>query len=146
MTTESAAKTVSPDVRSLVTEYREAVVPAAVDFLEEKISANELRERWRPYYYEAFRRYDLMVERSWRQASGSDGRLESGTPEADPKHEVPLTHFPVSTAHNNLDRLIEVLAIELGDQTIAKTEIRERKVDFAHVIDKLDALMVSLAA
>jgi hypothetical protein len=145
MTTDSAVEMASPDIDSLLTEYRDVVLPAAVDFLEERISANELRDRWRPYYYGAFRHYDLMVERSWRQTSGSDGRLESGTPAADPTHEIPLAHFPVSTAHNNLDRLIEVLAIELGDKTVAETEIRERKVDFAHVIDKLDALMASLA-
>lgn len=144
MTTDAPAGTGAPDVRSLLAGYREAVVPAAVDFLEERISANELREIWRSYYYDVFSGYDLTVERSWRQASGSDGRLESGTPEADPRHEVPLRHFPVSTAHNNIDRLIEVLAIELGDQTIARTEIRERKVDFAHIVDRLDALMASL--
>jgi hypothetical protein len=144
MTTDAHVETVSPDVRSLLAEYRTVVVPAAMDFLEERISANELRERWRPYYYEVFLNYDLAVERAWRQVSGSDGRLESGTPEADPKYEVPLKHFPVSTAHNNTDRLIEVLAIELGDETIAKTEIRERKVDFAHIVHRLDALMASL--
>src|SRR5262249_28461265 len=103
------------------------------------------KELWRPYYYGPFRHYDLTVERSWRQVSGSDGRLESGIPTADPRYKVPLTHFPVSTAHNNLDRLIEVLAIELGGQTIAKTEIREGKVDFAPIVDRLDALMASLA-
>ncbi|GAA2079505.1 hypothetical protein [Actinomadura alba] len=144
MTTDAPAETGAPDVRSLLAKYREVVVPAAVNFLGERTSANELRELWRPYYNGEFYNYDLTVERSWRQASGSDGRLESGTPEADPKHEVPLKHFPVSTAHNNMDRLIEVLAIELGDQTIAKTEIRERKVDLAHIVDRLDALMASL--
>lgn len=143
--TDDAVETVSPDVNTLLAEYREVVVPAAVAFLEEKISANGLKTRWRPYYYETFHRYDLTVERSWRQASGSDGRLESGTPAADPRYEVPLKHFPVSAAHNNLDRLIEVLAIELGDRSVASTEIRERKVDFAHVIDRLDVLMASLA-
>jgi hypothetical protein len=146
MTTDSLAGTASPDVRSLLTEYRDAVVPAAVEFLEERISANELRERWRPYYYGPFHGYDLTVERSWREVSGSDGRLERGMPTADARFTVPLTHFPVSTAHNNLDRLIEVLAIELGDQTIAQTEIGERKVDFAHIVDRLDALMASLSA
>ena len=145
MTTDSVAETVSPDIRSLLTEYRDTVVPAAVNFLEKRISANELRELWRPYYYGAFYNYDVTVERSWRQVSGSDGRLEAGIPTADPRYKVPLTHFPVSTAHNNLDRLIEVLAIELGDQTVAQTEIRERPVDFAHIVDRLDALMASLA-
>lgn len=143
MTTDTR-ETVSPDIRALLAEYRDTVVPAAVDFLEERISAKQLRERWKPYYYDVFSPYDLVVERSWRQASGSDGKLESGRPEADPSYTVPLSHFPVSTAHNNLDRLIEVLSIELGDQTVAKIEATERKVDFAHVVDKLDALMASL--
>ncbi|XRQ08684.1 hypothetical protein ACN3XK_71345 [Actinomadura welshii] len=145
MTTDARAETQVPDARSLLAKYREVVVPAAVDFLEERMSANRLRELWRTYYYEDFYPYDLTVERSWREASGSDGGLEQGTPEADPAHEVPLRHFPVSTAHNNIDRLIEVLAIELGDRTIAKSEIYERKVDFAHIVDRLDALMASLA-
>jgi hypothetical protein len=128
----------------LLSKYRETVVPAAVDFLEERISGNQLKAIWKPYYYEVFSPYDLVVERSWRQASGSDGRLESGRPEADPGYRVPLMHFPVSTAHNNLDRLIEVLAIELGDKKASAIEARERKVDFAHMLDALDALMASL--
>lgn len=144
--TDSAVGAAAPDVSSLLAEYREIVMPAAVDFLENQISADELRERWRPYYYGIFSRYDLTVERSWRASSGSDGRLESGRPEADPRFDVPLAHFPVSTAHNNLDRLVEVLAIELGDRTIDQTEIYERKVDFAAVITKLDELMASLAS
>jgi hypothetical protein len=135
-----------PDTGPLLAEFRGVVAPAAVAFLEDRISARELRECWRPYYFEAFRRYDLAVERSWRQASGSDGRIESGPPTADPHFPVPLSHFPVSIAHNNLDRLIEVLVAELGDQTAAHTEIRERNVDFAYIIDGLDALMASLAA
>jgi hypothetical protein len=135
-----------PDTGPLLAEFRDVVAPAAVAFLEDRISARELRERWRPYYFDAFRRYDLAVERSWRQASGSDGRIESGPPTADPHFTVPLSHFPVSIAHNNLDRLIEVLTAELGDQTAAHTEIRERNVDFAYIIDGLEALMASLAA
>lgn len=135
-----------PDTGPLLAEFRGVVAPAAVAFLEDRISASELRELWRPYYFEAFRRYDLAVERSWRQASGSDGRIESGPPTADPHLIVPLSHFPVSIAHNNLDRLIEVLVAELGDQTAAHTEIRERNVDFAYIIDGLDDLMASLAA
>jgi hypothetical protein len=135
-----------PDTGPLLAEFRDVVASAATAFLEDRISARELRERWRPYYFEAFRRYDLAVERSWRQASGSDGRIESGPPTADPNFTVPLSHFPVSIAHNNLDRLIEVLAAELGDQTAAHTEIRERNVDFAYIIDGLDSLMASLAA
>jgi len=58
---------------------------------------------------------------------------------------VPLAHFPVSIAHNNLDRLIEVFVAELGDQTAGHTEISERMVDFAHMIERLEALMASLA-
>jgi hypothetical protein len=135
-----------PDTGPLLAEFRDVVAPAAAEFLENQISARELRERWRPYYFEAFHRYDLAVEQAWRQASGSDGKIESGPPTADPHFTVPLSHFPVSIAHNNLDRLIEVLAAELGDQTAAHTEIRERNVDFAYIINDLDALMKSLAA
>lgn len=145
MTTESAVETVSPDVRALLAEYRQVVVPAAADFVREEISANQLKERWRPYYYGSFQDYDRAVERSWRESTGTDGSLESGTPPADPKHEVPLSHFPVSTAHNNLDRLIEVLAVELGDRTVASIAADERRVDFAHMVDDLGALMASLA-
>ncbi|MEV4711620.1 hypothetical protein [Micromonospora sp. NPDC049374] len=144
-TSGSTIGTASPDITALISQYREVFVPAAIDYLEEKISANELRERWRPYYDQTFHRYDLSVEQAWRQSSGSEGRLESGEPKADPAHAVPLMHFPVSIAHNNLDRLIEVLVAELGDQTVAKTAIPARKVDFAHVVDRLDALMASLA-
>ncbi|MEV0428288.1 hypothetical protein [Micromonospora sp. NPDC050495] len=143
--TTAGSTLASPDINTLLSEYRKVFVPAAIDYLEEKISANELRERWRPYYDQTFYRYDLSVEQAWRQSSGSEGRLESGEPQADPVHAVPLMHFPVSIAHNNLDRLIMVLVAELGDQTVAKTAIPARKVDFAHVVDRLDALMASLA-
>jgi len=144
--TDNPVQAGPPDTGPLLAEYRRVVVPAAAEFLENGISASELRERWRPYYFEDFRRYDLAVERSWRQASGSNGRLEPGPPTADPGCTVPLAHFPVSIAHNNLDRLIEVFVAELGDQTAAHTEIRERMVDFMHMVDRLDALMASLAA
>jgi hypothetical protein len=144
--TDNHVQTGPPDTGPLLAEFRGVVLPAAAEFLQDRISAQQLRERWRPYYFEAFRRYDLTVERSWRQASGSDGRIESGPPTADPRFTVPLAHFPVSIAHNNLDRLIEVLVAELGDQTAAHTEIRERTVDFVHIIDRLDTLMASLAA
>ncbi|GGK76543.1 hypothetical protein Ppa06_39190 [Planomonospora parontospora subsp. parontospora] len=142
---DSQLSTASPDVRPLLADYREQFVPAAVDYLERRISANELRRRWKPHYLGPFHAYDLTVERAWRETSGSTGVLESGAPPADPRFATPLQHFPVSIAYNNLDRLIEVLAIELGDRTVDQTKIRERTVDFAHVIDSLDALMASLA-
>ncbi|WP_433381160.1 hypothetical protein [Streptosporangium sp. CA-115845] len=141
---DRALSTTSPDVGPLLEEYREQFIPVAMDYLERRISANELRRLWKPHYLGPFHQYDLTVEQAWRQESGSTGRLESGGPPADPHYETPLAHFPVSVAYNNLDRLIEVLAIELGDQTVDKTRIRERTVDFAHVIDSLDALMASL--
>ncbi|WP_440102520.1 hypothetical protein [Streptosporangium sp. H16] len=141
---DSPLSTTSPDVRPLLADYRERFVPVAVDYLERRISANELRRLWKPHYLGPFHSYDLTVERSWREASGSKGVMESGAPKADPSFETPLKHFPVSIAYNNLDRLIEVLAIELGDQTVDKTKVRERTVDFAHVIDSLDVLMASL--
>lgn len=145
MTTDSAVEKGAPDVNVLLARYRRDVLPAAEALVREEISANELKERWRPYYYETFRDYDLTVERAWREATGTDGSLEHGTPQSDPRHEVPLSHFPVSTAHNNLDRLIEVLAIELGDQTVGHIAARERWVDFAHMVHELETLMESLA-
>ena len=144
--TDNLVQAGPPDTGPLLAEFRNVVAPAATAFLEDRISASQLREIWRPYYFEAFRRYDLTVERSWRHASGSDGRIETGPPTADPQLTEPLSHFPVSIAHNNLDRLIEVLVAELGDKTAAHTEIRERNVDFAYMVDALDTLMASLAA
>jgi hypothetical protein len=136
----------TPDTGPLLAEYRRTVIPAAASFLDGRITASQLRETWRRYYFEAFHRYDLTVEKSWRQASGTDGRIETGPPTADPRYTTPLAHFPVSIAHNNLDRLIEVLAAELGDQTAADTHIHERLVDYAHITDRLDTLMASLAS
>lgn len=143
--TEPALETTAPDVSALQEQYRAVVIPAAAKFLQEEISANELREQWRPYYFETFHAYDLTVEHSWRVASGSDGVVEESYPTADPAHEAPLSHFPVSIAHNNLDRLIEVMAVELGENTIGATKLRERRIDFAHMIDHLDELMAFLA-
>ena len=143
MTTESAVGA-APDIHALLEQYRKVALPAAAAFVREEISANQLKERWQPYYYGTFHDYDLTVERAWRRSTGTDGSLESGTPQSDPRHTVPLSHFPVSTAHNNLDRLIEVLAIELGDRTVSQIAAQERKVDFAHMVDELESLMVSL--
>jgi hypothetical protein len=137
--------TTAPDVTRLAEKFHAMVHPAARDFLKRKITANELRQLWRPYYYDVFHPFDLAVEHTWRDATDSDGGLESGPPQADPANEMPLKLFPVSIAHNNLDRLIDVLAVELGDRTAEATGIPERIVDFAHVIDSLDHLMASLA-
>jgi len=137
--------TTSPDVVHLADEFRTSVLPVTKEFLEKKISANELRAAWRPYYYDVFHPFDLSVEQAWRRVSDSTGRLEFGPPQADPSHELPLLLFPVSIAHNNFDRLIEVLAVELGDQTVEATKIPERIVDFAHVVDALNHLLTSLA-
>ena len=137
--------TTSPDVAHLANEFRTVVLPLARDFLEKKISAEGLRQAWRPYYYDVFHPFDSSVEQAWRRTSDSDGGLESGPPQADPAHELPLLFFPVSIAHNNFDRLIEVLAVELGDRTVEETTTPERIVDFAHVVDALNQLMTSLA-
>jgi hypothetical protein len=136
--------TTSPDVARLTADFRTTVLPAAKDFLQREISATALRERWRPYYYEIFHLFDLNVEQAWRGATETNGGLESGPPAADLAHELPLKLFPVSIAHNNLDRLIEVLAGELGDQTAEATKLPERIVDFAHVVDALNELLASL--
>lgn len=138
--------TISPDVARLAGEFRTTVLPVARDFLKNKISANDLRQAWRPYYHDVFHPFDLTVEHAWRSTAGSDGRVESGPPQADPAHELPLRFFPVSIAHNNFDRLIEVLAVELGDRTAEATRTPERIVDFAHVVDALYRLMTSLAS
>ncbi|MCP2335929.1 hypothetical protein [Actinomadura rupiterrae] len=143
---DGARASALPDVTGLLREYRAVVVPAGRLFLEREISADGLRALWRPYYYASFHAFDLAVERAWREAAGSSGLLESGHPAADPALEPQLRFFPVSIAHNNLDRLIEVLAVELGDGTADRTGTPERIVDFAHVVDALDALMASLAA
>ncbi|MGH3243039.1 MAG: hypothetical protein ACRDNL_21860 [Spirillospora sp.] len=135
-----------PDTGPLLAEYRAIVIPATADFLDNRLTATALRDLWRKYYFDAFRRYDLTVERSWRKESGTDGRIDSGPPTADPTLTTPLTHFPVSIAHNNLDRLIEVLSVELGDRTAEHTQIHERLVDYAHIVNELDTLMASLAA
>ncbi|GAA2079367.1 hypothetical protein [Actinomadura alba] len=137
--------TTSPDVVHLADEFRSNILPVTRDFLKMKISANELREAWRPYYYDVFHSFDLSVEQAWRRVSDSTGQLESGPPQADPAYELPLLLFPVSIAHNNFDRLIEVLAVELGDRTVEATKIPERIVDFAHVVDALNQLLTSLA-
>lgn len=144
--TDPGVQAAAPDTGPLLAEFRAVVLPASEEFLSGRISARQLRDRWRQYYFDAFRRYDLTVERSWRQSSGTDGRIETGRPTADPRHATPLSHFPVSIAHNNLDRLIEVLVAELGDQTADRTQIHERLVDYAHIVDQLTTLMTSLAS
>lgn len=134
-----------PDVTGLTGEFRSRFRPAVEAFLKDESSANELCEAWRPYYYEVFHPFDRAVEQSWRSVAGSDGLVESGPPQADPAHQLPLSLFPVSVAHNNLDKLVEVLAVELGDRTASAGSIPERIVDLAHVVDALDQLMTSLA-
>jgi hypothetical protein len=134
------------DVASLTREFRSTLLPAVGTFLANKSSANELRQAWRPYYYDVFHPFDRAVEQAWRRVAGSDGSVESGPPQADPAHELPLRLFPVSVAHNNLDRLVEVLAVELGDRTASDGSVPERIVDLAHVVDALHQLMTSLAA
>ena len=136
--------TTSPDVARLAGEFESRFLPVSWDFLADKVSANDLRRAWAPYYYDVFHPFDLAVEHAWRVAAHSEGKVESGPPQADPAHELPLRLFPVSIAHNNLDRLVEVLAVELGDQTVVASRIPERIVDFAHVVDALHRLMTSM--
>lgn len=133
------------DVASLRRQFRTTFLPAVRTFVADESSANELREAWRPYYYGAFHTFDRAVEQAWRRVSGSDGSVESGPPKADPAHELPLSLFPVSVAHNNLDQLVQVLAAELGDHTASGGSVPERIVDLAHVVDALDQLLTSLA-
>ena len=107
-------------------------------------SGNQLRLAWRPYYDDIFQSFDRTVEQAWRHAAGSDGSVESGPPQADPTLEGPLSLFPVSVGHNNLDRLVEVLAVELGDRTASELSVPERLIDLAHVVDALHQLLSSL--
>ncbi|HZB33970.1 MAG TPA: hypothetical protein VE465_27660 [Streptosporangiaceae bacterium] len=142
---ESPLSALPRDLHSLLTEYRQTILPTAQAYLGSKVSANQLRGQWKPYYFGSFHSYAITVERAWREATGTDGSLESGAPWADPVYEVPLKHFPVCVAHNNLDRLVEVLAAELGEQTADKAEIQERTGDLAQTVEALDSLMESLA-
>jgi hypothetical protein len=134
-----------PDTRPLLAAYRDTVVPAAAQFLDNTLTAAELRDTWHHYYLEAFHPYDLTVEAAWRHATGTDGTIETGPPTADPQLTTPLAHFPVSIAHNNLDRLTEVLNAELGNTTASHTHTPERLTDYAHTINRLHTLMTSLA-
>ena len=135
---------VAPDVAGLTKEFGATFLPAVADFVTSKISARRLREVWQPYYSGVFHDFDRSVEQAWRRVAASDGRMESGPPQADPAHEEALRLFPVSVAHNNLDRLVEVLAVEFGDGTASDGPLPERIVDLAHVVDALNRLMASL--
>jgi hypothetical protein len=110
----------------------------------DKTSGNELRAAWRPYYDDVFQSFDRSVEQAWRNAAGSDGSVEPGSPYADLSLTGPLSVFPVSIGHNNLDRLVEVIAVELGDRTASELSVPERLIDLAHVVDALHQLMSSL--
>jgi hypothetical protein len=135
----------APDVAGLTRDFRSTFLPVVEAFAVEKASGSELREAWRPYYDGVFQAFDRTVEQAWRHAAGSDGSVESGPPQADPTLEGPLSLFPVSVGHNNLDRLVEVLAVELGDRTASALSVPERLIDLAHVVDTLHQLMSSLA-
>jgi hypothetical protein len=135
---------VAPDIRGLMKEFRADFLPAVSDFLTNRITATRLREVWRPYYAGAFEDFDRAVEQSWRRVAASDGRVEAGPPQTDPAQEEALRLFPVSVAHNNLDRLVEVLAVELADGVASDGHLPERIVDLAHVVDALNRLMTSL--
>jgi len=135
----------APDIAGLTQEFRSTFLLAVVDFLGDKSSATELREAWRPYYFDVFHEFDRSLERAWRREAASDGGVESGPPHADAAHEEEaLRLFPVSVAHNNLDRLVEVLAVEVGDGNAADCHLPERIVDLAHMVDALNRLMASL--
>jgi hypothetical protein len=136
----------APDVGSLTREFRSRFLPAVETFVVDKTSGNELRRAWRPYYDDIFQSFDRTVEQAWRHAAGSDGSVESGPPQADPTLGLPLSLFPVSVGHNNLDRLVEVIAVELGDRAASELSVPERLIDLAHVVDALHQLMSSLAA
>lgn len=135
----------SLDTTALLEEYRSTVVPAATEFVRGRMSARALREIWLPYFQGSFLTYERAVQTAWRAAYGPDHGIEPGPPLADPKYADQLRYFPVTIAHNNLERLIDVLAIELEQQTASATNLPERIIDFAYVIDALEGLMASLS-
>ncbi|QFZ18313.1 hypothetical protein [Saccharothrix syringae] len=143
-TAEPSAAAPELDTAGLLAAYRRDFTPAAKAFVEGGISARELRERWLPYFRGPFLDYELSVQAAWRAAHGPDRGIEPGPPDADPAHAEQLRHFPVTISHNNLERLVDVLAVELGDRTAADTVTPERVLDLAHVVDALDRLMHSL--
>lgn len=134
------------DTSILLAEYRASVLPAAADFVRGRSSARELRDIWLPYFQGPFLAYEMAVQYAWRQAYGPDHGIEPGPPIADPAYADQLRYFPVTIAHNNLERLVDVLAVQVGEKTAASAKLPERIIDFAYVIDALDALMESLAA
>jgi hypothetical protein len=140
-----STKNLSTNTAALLDAYRTAVTPAAKAFVEGRISANELRRQWLPYFEGPFLDYELAVQRAWRQAFGPDHGIEPGPPHADPAYAEQLKYFPVTISHNNLERLVDVLAVELGDRRAGATVTPERIIDFAYVIDALDNFMASLA-
>lgn len=135
----------TPDIAGLAQAFQARFLPAAEAFVAGDCSANDLKKAWEPYYNGIFQSFDREVEQEWRHTTSSRGTVESGPPAADPTHALPLSLFPVSVAHNNLDRLVEVLAVELGDGN-ADGCLPERLVDLAHVVDALHQLLSSLAA
>jgi hypothetical protein len=134
------------DTSRLLAEYRATVLPAAAEFVRGRISAQGLRDIWLPYFQGPFLKYEMAVQDAWRHAYGPDRGIEPGPPIADPAYADQLRYFPVTIAHNNLERLVDVLAVQLGQETAASAKLPERIIDFAYVIDALDALMESLSA
>ena len=143
-TAEYSANATTLNTAALLDAYRSEVTPAARAFVEGRLSANELRQRWLLYFQGAFLEYELSVQAAWRTAFGPDKGIEPGPPHADPAYAEQLRHFPVTITHNNLERLVDVLAVELGDKTAGETVTPERIIDFAYVIDALDSFMASL--
>lgn len=143
--TVETSKDLSSRTSVLLDAWRTTVTPAAKAFVENRISAKELRQQWLPYFEGPFLEYELAVQRAWREAFGPDRGIEPGPPNADPAYAEQLKYFPVTISHNNLERLVDVLAVELGDRRAGATVTPERIIDFAFVIDALDNFMASLA-
>jgi len=143
--TVESSKELSSRTAALLDDYRMTVTPAAKAFVEGRISAKELRQQWLPYFEGPFLEYELAVQSAWREAFGPDRGIEPGPPHADPVYAEQLKYFPVTISHNNLERLVDVLAVELGDRRAGATVTPERIIDFAFVIDAMDNFMASLA-
>ena len=135
----------SLDTFNLLPVYRDTVVPASKKFARGAIAANELRAAWLPYFQGEFLDYENALQRAWRAADGPERGVEVGSPCAGEEFAPILQQFPIAIAHNNLERLIDVLSVQLGDNTADKSNTPERVVDLAYIIDALEELMVKNA-
>lgn len=145
MTDTAVRGEINLDTSYLLEAYRDSVSPAAIKFVQGLLSASEFREIWLGYFRREFLAYEMSVQDAWRASFGPDGGVAPGAPFADPAYAEVLRHFPVTIGHNNLERLVDVLDVQLNGAGAGETTTPERIVDLAFVVDELDRLMTSLA-